>query len=169
MVIPVVSAVLFRLGGWGKGDAYLPFYPFTKQGWKIGGNKWFRWGMGIPVGLYGVLVKHSWIPILCIATYFVATNVVAYGEKSIWRKWFGRDGSWLFYGFCLGLASLPLLGLLSLVQAMLSSVSFFVLMKLSNDGIVLKVPEGSKGIVKEWYLDEAYVEVGAGLLGTLLI
>ena len=149
ILIPFISTILFRLGGVGRDDRFLPFMrpstPIANKGW--------RWGMGIIIGPF---IWRGWlIYLLTIITYFFATNIVNYGEGQIWRKWLGKNGAWLFYGFSLGLASLPALWALSIAQAFFASISFWTLMKLSNDGF------------RKWKLDHAWVEIGTGFLGTI--
>ena len=79
-LIPIVAAILYRLGGWDKG------------------NKWFRW---IGIGLFIAFVYQSWWFVL---TYFIATNVFSYGEKHPLTQLFG-DFNWFISGFMFGLAS----------------------------------------------------------------
>ena len=113
--------------------------------------------MGLPIGVYYGLTNRTWVPVLCLVTYFLATNVVSYGENHILRKFCGRDLTWLLYGFIFGLASLPVLPvLLALTQACVASAAFWLLMKWSNDGF-----RGHK-------LNHKLVELGFGLLGTII-
>lgn len=96
--IPIISAICMRLGGWGAGDSFLPFYPFTKPSWKIGGRKFFRWFMGVPIAL---ITGNWWL----ILTYYIATSGVPYGENSWTAKLFGHF-RWFVSGAALGMASL---------------------------------------------------------------
>jgi hypothetical protein len=54
-----------------------------------------------------------------------------------------------------------------LIASLLGAVSFWGLMKLSNDGIILP-PDGANGLEKKWYLDHKYVELGIGFFGSLM-
>lgn len=119
--------------------------------------------MGVPIALWFFIksvkfagheydLECDFAPLFCILTYLIATNVINYGEGQIWRKWLGRDGCWLFYGFCFGLASFPVLGWWAILQAVIASYSFWFLMQLSSEG----------------KLDHAYVEVGIGFMGTIM-
>lgn len=160
-MIPILSALCFRLGGCGKDDRLFPFMnPPTPYA-----NKWWRWiGIGIVCGL---LYWKGLIPLcLTLGSYFLVTNACPYGESSWLRKLLGRDGCWLAYGFLFGIASFALLGWVSLLQALIGSGAFYGLMKLSNDGLVLDV-DGVNGIEKRWYLDQCWVEAGIGLAGTI--
>ena len=60
-MIPIISA-LFYLGG---------------GQW----NKWYRWGMGLPIFIIALITGHSWYSIFALVTYFIATNVFSYGDK----------------------------------------------------------------------------------------
>lgn len=119
-------------------------------------QKLWRWLMGIPIAIIMGCHTKSVYPILCMATYFLATNVSSYGESHPFRRWFGRDNAWLVYGFLFGLASLPVLGWWCILQAVIASASFYGLMKWSNDGF-----GGNK-------LNHKLVELAFGLLGTIL-
>ncbi len=162
ILIPFISAVLFRLGGVGKDDRFLPF---MKPPTPIAAKAW-RWGMGAIIGL---LAWHGWLTyLLIIATYFLATWALGYGENHPFRKWFGRDGCWVIYGFFFGLASMPVLKWWAILQGMLGAAVFWELMSMSNDGILLNMPNGASGIIREWKLNHAWVEVGIGFLGMIL-
>ena len=94
---------------------------------------------------------------LSIITYFLTTNVSSYGETHLFRRLFGRDITWIVYGFLFGLASAPVLGWFCLAQAIIASGTFWLLMKWSNDGF-----NGHK-------LGQKYVELSFGLIGTILL
>lgn len=137
LLIPIMSA-LFRLGGWGK-------YPFFCMNAKY----WRWWGMGIVVSLF------YWTPIPFIA-YWLSTSV-PYGDNSWLKKIVGRDANWMIYGFLFGFSSLSVLSLgFSSIGGLLTGISFWGLMKLSNDGI------------GEWKLDHKYVELGTGAVGAVM-
>uniref|UniRef100_A0A6M3JED4 Phosphatidate cytidylyltransferase n=1 Tax=viral metagenome TaxID=1070528 RepID=A0A6M3JED4_9ZZZZ len=144
IIIPIISGLLNRAGG-------------TDQ-WKWSKlvQKWWRWLMGIPIGILACISLHTYTPLFCILTYFLATNCSGYGENHIFRKWFGRDATFLIYGFLFGLASLPVLGWQAITQAIIGSASFYFLMIWSNDGYF-----GHK-------LRHCYVEMIFGFLGTIM-
>ena len=138
ILIPIISAILFHLGG----RDQFTWCPINQKIW--------RWGMGIPIA---IITGNIW----AMPFYFIATNVSGYGENHPMRKLLGRNLSWLVYGAIFGLASLLSLSpITALMQATIGSVAFFVLMKWSNDGIF-----GHK-------LNHKIVEIVFGLLGTIL-
>lgn len=145
-LIPLISSVIYRLGGWGKfGFLFIP----------IASPKLWRWFIGIPIAL----ITGNWIYVF---TYCIATNVFSYGEKHPLTEIFGRF-NWFISGFMFGLASL------SWGNAVLSGCVMYTLMSLSNEGIRYQgywwqnADEG-----KVWYLDHKWVEIGIGLCGTLI-
>ena len=95
-LIVLFNGMLFRLDGWGKGDSFLPFKPFTLPSWKIGGINYTRYAIGAVIALY----LHSWV---YLATYAIAASI-PYGEKHWWMK-FGIV-SWFVIGAIWGGASL---------------------------------------------------------------
>ncbi len=144
-IIPFISGILFHFGG---RDQFEWLEWFNQKLW--------RWLMGVPIALMYAIMLRSWIPLLCSLTYFLATNASSYGENHPFRKWFGRDGAWIVYGFLFGLASLPILGVFAIGQAVIASASFWGLMKWSNDGF-----NGHK-------LNHKIVELSFGFIGTIL-
>lgn len=93
-MISIISAILFRLGGCGKDDGFLPFLnPHTPIA-----NKWWRWIIGIPISI----LTGNYIYII---TYFCATSIFVYGESSWTNKLFGPF-RWFVSGVAFGLASL---------------------------------------------------------------
>lgn len=151
ILIPFLIAIMFRLGGVGRYDRFLPFMqsptPIAAKAW--------RW-LGI-----GVLIAAIYASPMSVATYLISTWAFEYGEKGWVRKLFGRDGAWAMYGFVFGLASFPVLKSVALVQAPIAMVAFWALMKWSNDGY-------QKEGYEKYYLDHAYVEVGIGFIGTCM-
>ena len=130
ITIPIISSILFH---WGGKDQF-PWLPWFNQ-------KLWRWLMGIPIAYWYGWQLRSVYPMLCIATYFIATNVISYGENHILRKLLGRDGCWAFYGFMFGLASFPILGYWCIAQGAFNAILFMTLMQLSNDGWVISKPK----------------------------
>ena len=127
-LIPIFSGVLYRLGGSDKG------------------NKWFRWLMGLPIGIVYAITHHSliWIPIFTI-TYYIATSAFVYGDNSWVAKLIGRKGARIVHGLAFGLASLePMF-------AIWVTVIFIVLFEIAE---------------RNW-IDNSWSEVFRGSLGTL--
>lgn len=142
-MFPVISMLLFNLGGWGKYNCLF-----------IMPAKWWRW---LFIGLFAAAIYwNAWL----ILTYYIATNV-PYGESSWIRKLIGRNLCWYLYGFLFGLASFPVLGWLAIPQAIMGGVIFHGLMVWSNDGY-------QKQGYPIHYLDHKWVERGIGLCGTIL-
>lgn len=94
ILIPIISAFMFRSGGVGKDDRFLPF--MKPPTWWA--NKWWRWAMGVPIAI----ITGNW---LYTITYFVATSGCPYGDNSWLQKLFG-SWKWLVYGMIMGGASL---------------------------------------------------------------
>jgi len=162
-MIPIISSILFRLGGWGGGDSFCPLTPkliLPKSKWVAYLANYSRlFGIGAVIGL----LTRSWWPVL---TYLIATNVPYGDNDQNWlRKLVGRDANWYIYGGLFGLASWPVVGLWAIWQVMIGGLGFNFLMSLSNDGI--EVPCGRRE-AKMWYLDHSYVELIFGLLGTAI-
>jgi hypothetical protein len=143
IIIPIVSAIMFWLGG--RDQMKVPF-----------NQKLFRWlGIGILIAIVGIFSGYGWVSLLSILTYFLATNVLSWGEKHWLRKLVGKYWQWVIYGFCLGLASFPVLGYWAILQGLVSAGACLGLMTWSNDGY-----HGHK-------LSHPYVELGIGFIGTI--
>lgn len=95
--IPLISGILYRLDGWGKGDSFLPFWPFTQPKWKIGGINYARYAIGPVIACFTL----NWWYIL---TYSIAVSI-PYGENSITTKIFGQY-RWFIIGVAFGAASM---------------------------------------------------------------
>ena len=155
------SSIFFRLGGWGgtTSGEFIPTFLKTCFGIKKG-SKWYRWLMGLFIGYF-------YSTLFTVITYFIATSVLGYGENHWLRKSLekalgrlGRDLAWCIYGFGLGMAIMPVLGLnRAILQGIITSIMFYLLMKWSNDGI--KQWKDEKG---EYKLDHAFVELGIGAI-----
>ena len=148
-LIPVISSILFRLGGYGR----IPCFFLNA--------KWWRWGV-LPYFIGGMY--HN---ALAVLTYYLAVNV-PYGDASEDDTWINKlyyrlindnkQAKWAIYGTIFGLASIPILGVgLGLIQAIISGFSFWLLMYASNEGIPLLAK-----------LDHKWVEIGIGFLGTIV-
>ena len=105
--------------------------------------------MGIPIA---ILCWGSWISLLAIPAYWIATSAFPYGEKS-WLNFLGERGKFFAVGLALGLCSFIVLPFgLALSQSLLSGISF-VAVKVLDDKDILKNP---------------WVELARGFLGTIL-
>lgn len=113
IIIPIVSALLFRAGG----AEQWKWCPINQKLW--------RWLMGIAIG---VLFWKGWvIYALCIGSYFVATNLFGYGEKTPILKYLPQNIKHFMSGFMFGLASWPLVGIAALWQAVASGIVFYII------------------------------------------
>lgn len=107
-MIPLISGLLYRLDGWGKGDSFLPIWPLNQI--KCGGINYARMFIGFPIFM---ATHNGWYPL----TYFCA-SLIPYGENS-WLehrfgpyKWFIIGA--LFGGASLSLANALIIGMLAL-------------------------------------------------------
>ena len=141
ILIPFICALLYRAGGT---DQW--------QWCKINQKLW-RWlGIGLLIGILGCIVKHSFVPLLCIPAYYLATNI-PYGEKS-WLNFLGEYGKFALAGLLLGSCSFILLPFgLAVLQSLLSTISFVVI-KILDDKDIIKNP---------------YVEFLRGFFATILL
>lgn len=112
ILIPIVSALLFRFGGSDQWE----WCPLNQKLW--------RWLMGIAVG---ALAWHGlWSLLIVTGTYFLATNLFGYGDKTPILKYLPQNIKHLVSGLIFGLASIPLLGWIAVIQALVSTGIFYV-------------------------------------------
>ena len=91
-----------------------------------------------------------------VPAIFLVTNCCPYGEGS-WLNFLGKDLKWAVYGALFGACSFLVLPFgYGMTQTLLGGLSFWALMKWSNDGF-----NGN-------YLNHAYVEFAFGALGTVM-
>jgi hypothetical protein len=113
--------------------------------------------MGIPIGLIYAYYHYPcpWIKIIltCAGAYFIATNLFGYGEKTLILKYLPKWLKFTVSGLIFGLASFPILGWWSLLQAAVSGLAFYILFILDEKEI-LKNP---------------WQELLRGFFGTLLM
>jgi hypothetical protein len=83
----LICGFLFRLDGWGRGDSFLPFWPY--KNFKSGGINYSRYAIGFVV--FGI--THNPLHIL---SYALAASI-PYGEKHIWMRY--GIISWFVIGF----------------------------------------------------------------------
>ena len=119
--IPILSGFLYRAGG---------------ADW---GNKWYRWLLGVPIAL---ITRNG----LFIITYYIATAIFVYGDKSIFSKWFGRKGARIIHGIAFGLASLQPIFIIW------TTIIFYILFELAENNII----------------DNKWAERGRGFFGTII-
>jgi hypothetical protein len=91
MPLLILSGILYRLDGWGKGDNFLSFIKI-----KWGGINYTRYLIGPVVALY---TGNWWFAL----TYGIAASI-PYGEKHWWMNY--GHFSWFLTGLIWGLASL---------------------------------------------------------------
>lgn len=113
-------------------------------------NKEFKWIMGIPIGLLGCLYLHAWYPLLCVISYYVATQF-GYGENNWLTKLVGKNWAVIIVGTLLGLASFPMLWWFAVVQGIISGWGF---------GFIHVLDDNDK-------IKEPYVSLLRGLVGTI--
>ena len=113
LLIPILSALLFRMGGMDQWK----WCPINKKCW--------RWGMGLVIG---VMWWKGWLIYgIVTGTYFVAKNVFGYGDKTPILKYLPQNVKHLVSGVVFGLASFPLLGWWAILQSLISGVAFYVI------------------------------------------
>ena len=141
-MIPIIASISFALGG----DGRFP-YLFIK-----GANaKLWRWLMGIPISLIGLVFGHGLYSLLCILTYYIATNI-PYGEKSF-LNFLGAYGKFAVCGAIFGLAGFPIIGYWAILQAVLSAVGWCAIKYFDDKGQIVN----------------PYTELARGLVGCLLM
>ena len=138
ILIPFICALLFALGG----DGRIPFL-FIK-GWNA---KLWRWLMG---GFIGLLLWHGVITLgLLMLTYWLATSVFGYGDKSILNKFLSQNMTHMVSGIMFGLASAPILLFWSIPLAIISGGVFY--------------------LIEKYKINNPYAELLRGGLGTCLL
>jgi len=138
ILIPFICAALFAVGGYGK----IPFL-FIK-GWNA---KLWRWLMG---GFIGLLLWHGVITFgLLLLTYWLATSVFGYGDKSILNKFLSQNMTHMVSGIMFGLASAPILLFWSIPLAIISGGVFY--------------------LIEKYKINNPYAELLRGGLGTCLL
>ena len=125
-LIPPVAGILFRVGG----TDQWKWCPLNQKLW--------RWLMGIVIGL--LLWKGYILYSITIASYFLATNLFGYGDKTPILKYLPKPLRFFVSGLMFGLASIPLIGWrIGLVQGFFGGFTFLALMYL-DDADILKNP-----------------------------
>jgi len=119
ILIPIISAFLFRLGG------------SEQWKWCKLNQKWWRWGMGFIIGL---LLWKGWLAYaLAGLSYYIATNI-PYGQKSF-LNFLGEYGKFAVCGFAFGLASIPLIGvMMGITQGFVSAISWVIIKYYDDKG-----------------------------------
>ena len=114
-LIPIISGILFRCGG------------IDQWKWCILNQKCWRWFMGVIVGLF---VWHGWIWYgICILSYFLATNLFGYGDKTPILKYLPQRIKHLVSGMIYGLATVSvfywIFGWWALLQIVVCGATFY--------------------------------------------
>ena len=100
--------------------------------------KEFKYAMGIPIGILGCVLLHSWWPLLCVLTYFGACEI-GYGINNPLTKIVGQTAAVVIHGTVLGLALYPILGWVCILSGMVSGLSFYVI-RVADDAGKIKEP-----------------------------
>jgi len=96
-------------------------------------NKNWKLTLGLPIGLLGLIALHTLLPLLCFFTYLIAGSM-GYGENNWFTKLVGQRNAIIGCGVLLGLASFPIIGFWSLLQAIISGWAWYYIWK--KDGII---------------------------------
>lgn len=142
LLTPIIAGLLYRAGG-------------TDQWtWCPLNQKWWRWLMGIPIGLISFLFYHNWIVIpLAGIAYYIATAAFKYGAKS-WLNFLGEEGKFAMCGLAFGACAFTVTHWYwALIQTIVSGLCFWF----------IKVLDDKKIIQNPW------VEFLRGFLGTMFI
>jgi len=115
-------------------------------------KKELKYAMGIPIGILGAIVAHSWFPLIAVISYFIATEF-GYGDNNPLTKLLGKRGAITFCGIVLGIASFPIIGYWCILQGLIGGVAFYYISVL-DDADKLKEP---------------WVAICRGLCGTILL
>ena len=107
-------------------------------------GKEFKYAMGVPIGILGCVVMHSFIPLFCILSYYIGANF-GYGDNNPLTKWLGKRGAITFCGAMVGLASMPILGFFAILQALFSAMAWYLLSIADDAG---KIKEPYVGIIR---------------------
>lgn len=130
-VVSLVSGILYRLDGWGRGDTFLPFFPFNRIP-KWGGINYSRYAIGVVIAL----AKWNWIYVL---TYGLAVSI-SYGEDGWLSKKLGVF-QFAIVGLAFGLASL------SLWRGIFCMVLFLGLKLFKVDHAIFEFVVGAVGVI----------------------
>ena len=92
----------------------------------------------IPIGIVGAIISNSDLPLLCIISYLIATEL-GYGDNNWLTKLVGKKWAIIIVGTALGLASFPIIGWYCLLQGFISGLNFGILHQL-DDADIIKEP-----------------------------
>lgn len=142
MIIPIVSAILYRCGG----TDQWKWCPINQKLW--------RWlGISLWVGIAVAIMHKSWVPLLAIGTYIGAFQGFPYGEKS-WLNFLGAYGKFFVCGMAYGASSFLLMPWgFALLQTLFSAFAFMAIKYFDDKG----------KLVNPW------TELARGFVGTLFI
>lgn len=122
ILLPFLCGIMYRMGGSDK-----PYFKF----------KFFNYRamIGIPVGVIWACYTHSWIPLICILTYWFQPP---YGTDS-YLNFLGEYGKWAACGFIFGISSTPAwlatpYWWMALVQGIIGILDFTLIHYLNTKG-----------------------------------
>ena len=115
-------------------------------------NKNFKYCLGIPISLLGVLYFHTLWPLLAILTYLGATEL-GYGDNNPLTKLVGKKWAIIIVGTALGLASYPIIGWACILGGFISGWAF---------GFLHVLDDADK-------IKEPWIAILRGLMGTICL
>ena len=143
LLLPFLNGIMYRLGG----DGSIPF--LFIPGFRA--HFWRSLGIGTLSGVSWALLLHSWVPLLCVGTYFIP-GAFPYGTSS-WLNFLGTKNKWLVSGFAFGICTFPIIGWWSILQGIVSAIAY----------LVLKIIDDKEVIETKW------IERARGYFGTICI
>lgn len=108
----------------------------TDTKWLGKASQGFKTMMGIPMGLLWAIAGHPWAGLITMGTYAIAAVAFGYGTNNPWTKWFGKDAAVIITGAAFGLASVPILGLVAILQSLIAGWAWGVIHTLDDSGKV---------------------------------
>jgi hypothetical protein len=115
-------------------------------------NKNFKYAMGIPIALFGMIAQWSFFPAWCALSYFIACEI-GYGEHNPLTLLVGKRWAITIHGAAVGLASYPLIGFWCILAGITSGAIFFVISLWDDAG---------------WF-KEPFVAIGRSIIGTIFL
>jgi hypothetical protein len=101
-------------------------------------KKELKYIMGLFIAPLGALLLHSWIPLWCWLTYFIACEF-GYGDNNPLTKLLGKRGAITFCGGAVGLAAAPILGYWCILGGIISAGAWYIL-SWADDADFIKEP-----------------------------
>ena len=100
-------------------------------------NKKLKWWMGIPISIFCGLALESPIPLFCIVTYLIATEI-PYGANDWWTKLIGNRVAITVCGFAIGLAAFPVIGMWAIANAIFSGTCWCIISIFDDKGKIVE-------------------------------